>query len=94
MEDGGVLAVAVAVALAAPFRPLSPVPTTRLHLLSPIRRYSAADYRDRLYREIARRKKDAKEAKERKAAAGTAGAGVPGPAGSGAGAMPHNPHPR
>lgn len=41
------------------------------------RRYSASDYRDRLYREIARRKRDAKEARAaRERAAAGEGAGV------------------
>jgi len=46
-------------------------------------KYSAADYRDRLYREIARRKKEAKDALEAQAAAG--GAGLPSAAAAAAG---------
>lgn len=46
--------------------PFPPVP--------PPCRYSAADYRDRLYREIARRKKDVRETRDKLRADASAGA--------------------
>ena len=42
--------------------------------LTTLVRYSAADYRDRLYREIARHKKDAKEARSARETASQGGA--------------------
>ena len=59
-------------------------PARRHHPCTARRRYSAADYRDRLYREISRRKKEAKDARAAREATlgpegGSGGGGAPQP---------------